>query len=337
MTSRLINRFRLAKSFLLRQARSAGLPRMIGIEPTNRCNLQCIMCPRGQMTRPLGDMDLALFQKIIGEGQRYLEFVWLQDMGEPLLHPQFDTMIRYARERGVRTGISTNATLLTPAAAERLAASGLDYLMFAFDGSTAQTYERIRVNARFETTLANVRHYLKLKQERRLRTFVVMQSIYMPETEGEVRDYLRMWRVPGVDAIRLRQVTYSGNRRGGRFANPRRAGPCLWPWSNPHIKWNGDLVPCCQDADASYVLGNLRETSLAELWNSEKMVELRRKLIEGRYAEVPLCSDCNMVQPGRLAAIASALFHQFAVNRWVPRVETWICRLRFRPGRAPKD
>ena len=67
--------------------------------------------------------------------------------GEPLLHPQLCEIIRHAKEQGiVDVIINTNATHLDDSYAEKLLNSGLDYIIFSFDGGTKETYEKNRVS-----------------------------------------------------------------------------------------------------------------------------------------------------------------------------------------------
>ena len=63
----LLNRWKLTQDFILRKKTiSVGPPEVI-VEITNRCNLNCKMCPRLSMKRAQGDMSLDLFTKIIKE------------------------------------------------------------------------------------------------------------------------------------------------------------------------------------------------------------------------------------------------------------------------------
>ena len=136
------------------------MPRLIGIETTNRCNLACIMCKRNSMTRPLGDMSLELFKKIIDEVKNFVEFVWLQDMGEPLLHKDIFNMIEYCAKNGVMCGISTNATVMDEKTIDKIIQSPLNLIMFAFDGAAKETYERIRINAHYDKVVRNIQSFL---------------------------------------------------------------------------------------------------------------------------------------------------------------------------------
>jgi sulfatase maturation enzyme AslB (radical SAM superfamily) len=105
-------------------------PDRLYVESTNLCNLSCIMCPKGlgEMTRPLGHMDPALFRSIADEMAPRVETAVLHIWGEPLLHPHLVDMLRYCHRLGLRTEISTNAVALTEEKSLELLDSGLDVI-----------------------------------------------------------------------------------------------------------------------------------------------------------------------------------------------------------------
>jgi radical SAM protein with 4Fe4S-binding SPASM domain len=322
-----LNRVKLATDYIFQHLDTGKYPSVVGIESTNNCNLECVMCPRQEMTRKISDIDPVVFKKIIDDIKGKVEFVWLQDYGEPFLNKQIFELIKYARSQGVGTGISTNATVLTPKIIDGIFESGLDYIIFAIDGATRETYEKIRVGAKYDKVVENVRRFLEAKKKAGAQIFSVVQCIYMDATENEVAEFKRLWNIPGVDAVRIRQITYSGNH--GKFSNTQKNKPCYWLWSNPHIKWDGTVVPCCQDVDAKHPLGNIQEMSLDKAWNSEKMQEMRRMHLEGKAGEIPLCRNCNMYQPSKPLIFGSSLFSYLTVNKLVPKVETLISKLRY--------
>jgi MoaA/NifB/PqqE/SkfB family radical SAM enzyme len=81
------------------------------------------------------------------------------------MHPCFFDMVAYAARKRIRVTTVSNLTLLSPARAERCVSSGLYALHVSIDGATAETFERIRVGARFE----QVMHHLELLQDARAR------------------------------------------------------------------------------------------------------------------------------------------------------------------------
>lgn len=67
--------------------------------------------------------------------------------------------------------------------------------------------------------------------------------------------------------------------------NPSKASRCLTPWFSATIMPNGDVVPCQE-----YVVGNIREEKLLDVWNNEKMRHFRRFRKKG---PMPACYRCN--------------------------------------------
>jgi len=98
------------------------------------------------------------------EGFPDLQKIHLQGLGEPMMHPRFFDMVRYATDKGIQVTINTNLTLLNPERTERLVNSGLDHLYFSIDGSTAETYERIRKRAHYDRVLRNAEMLLETRK-----------------------------------------------------------------------------------------------------------------------------------------------------------------------------
>lgn len=56
------------------------------------------------------------------------------------------------------------------------------------------------------------------------------------------------------------------------------------------ITKDGDVILCCQDYFKKYVMGNVMEKSLLDIWNSYK--DLREKLLKHNIVELPICKTC---------------------------------------------
>jgi radical SAM protein with 4Fe4S-binding SPASM domain len=77
--------------------------------------------------------------------------------GEPLTRPDLGELAHYARERGLRTVVSTNGTLITPEKAAELKAAEIGYVGVSLDGlETTHDRFRRRVGA-FKMTLDGIR------------------------------------------------------------------------------------------------------------------------------------------------------------------------------------
>jgi MoaA/NifB/PqqE/SkfB family radical SAM enzyme len=149
---------------------SLDLPRKVYVEPTNACNLACETCMRHVWDEREGFMDWQTFSDLLhgfarladrSQGQPTVAFMGL---GEPLLHPRFADMVRACKERGFRVEVTTNALLLDEHLAAELLAAKLDQLVVSIDGTSAETFARIRSGADLAQVLTNVRRLCNCRQ-----------------------------------------------------------------------------------------------------------------------------------------------------------------------------
>jgi len=313
---RLVTLARAFWSYRRREAVPSYLPVRLWVEPTNACNLKCPMCPRTY--RPdvkKGYMDMALFKEIVDEARPFVYNVYLFLGGEPLLHPHLPAMIRYARSAGMITHLHTNATLLTEARALALLKAGLDYLTFSFDGYDKDTYERIRVGADFDRTLSNIVGFLRKKAELgSLKPHTTLQVIKFNDSLDKAalarkRDFQRRFEGLPLDKWDVIKPHNFGGKiqgfEGSYRTKSARYSPCPFLWYSLSVLWDGTIVPCCADLFADYPLGHVKTTGLVGAWRGKRMVALREKLAQGRYQEIELCAECDVLWKKRFFGIPS--------------------------------
>lgn len=298
------------------QTRLRSLPDVFAIESTNFCNLKCIMCPRGEpdlMERPLGNMSDDVFQKVVAGWEYFTEPVWLHLFGEPLMHPRLFDQIAYAKSAGVpNVGISSNATLLNEKNAAKILESDLDTIILSIDGATKATYEAIRKTPAFtfEEVDANAREFLAMRQRLgKKKPRIVVQIIKMEETLDDLKAFKERWEYSGADEVLFKEYTTWGDQDHDKFvalaptelrpwfeSKQLRPNPCYYLWSSVVIAWDGRVLPCCFDYDAAVPLGDLREQTLAEIWNGEKYQAIRAAELAGTNDNI-LCRSCKQA-PG---------------------------------------
>jgi radical SAM protein with 4Fe4S-binding SPASM domain len=192
---------------------TVALPTFLQIEPVGQCNLRCQMCPiqfrkDGPPYGPPAFMKWETFTTLIDQLPGLREFQ-LQGLGEPMMHPRFFDMIAYAAGRGVRVSTNSNMTLVNPQRAERCVTSGLAELHVSIDGSTAATYERIRVRAKFDRVVRNVGMVLEARARLggttpRLRMVVVA----MRQNLHEFPDLVRLAHRLGIDNVFVQHLCH---------------------------------------------------------------------------------------------------------------------------------
>ena len=147
-------------------------PLHLDIEPTNACNLKCLMCPRTVLIEEnrefkITKIRLNEYKKIIDEavkiGVYSIKLNWL---GEPLVHSEIVEMITYAKKMGIiDIMLNTNAVLLDEDMSFKLINSGLDKIFFSFDSPYKDEYENIRIGASYEDTLNNIKNFNRIRNE----------------------------------------------------------------------------------------------------------------------------------------------------------------------------
>ncbi|MBI3325450.1 MAG: SPASM domain-containing protein [Nitrospinae bacterium] len=271
-------------------------PTRIHIESTNVCNLDCLFCPYGRQQREKGYVGMDLYQKIIDECKGHQPKLWLHFLGEPLLHRDLPAMVAYAKAQGLpQVGFSTNAFFLTPELGEQLIRAGLDRLECSVDGVDPASYQHLRRSQEFSRVVANIQGFLQQRKALGADLPVVtIQFMRTPETRAFLPQAQAFWR-PLLGArdflMTIADISFAGEMRGARYRGGRE--PCKWLWHYLVVLWNGDVVTCVSDYDGTRVMGNVKEQSLADIWSNPLYVDLRRKHLEGRFAEGGICAGCD--------------------------------------------
>ena len=288
-------------NYATRNPRPWAYPDRMYLESTNICNLRCIMCPTGQglVKRKKGYMDWDLFRQVVDEMASHVSMTTLHIWGEPLLHPRITDMIAYCAQRGLHAEMSTNATLLTPEKSQAILEAGLGTIYLCLDGTTPQTYEKVRREASFGQTRENILKFLEMRAKGHYeRPATRLQIIEIAPTAHQIESFKRIWSVPGVDQVNIKAFDSWGNQIPEITSLGLKETPTLPPryhcpnlWYHLHIYWDGTLVCCDRDFDARYPLGKVHD-GVMKAWLGPEMTRLRLKHINRDLEDVPSCGDC---------------------------------------------
>jgi len=291
-------------------AEPGDFPLHLDIDPTNRCNLGCTMCPRTYYLKEdrkewnpqgrLGEMDFSLYEKMVEEGTACgLKSVKLNFLGEPLLYNRLVDMVQVAADAGLWVMINTNATLLHPGMSEKLLAAGLTDIFFSFDSPYPEEYEKVRVGAKFEDAIENIKRFVDIKDKmghRHVQTrasMVLPQGLCGPSLEKVKSDYIQLFRNLAVAEIGFGLPSVMGldyEKTYGLF--PGFVCPDLF--RRMFVFWDGPVGPCCGDWERKLIMGDATGTSLAEIWNCDGYKALRGAHLKGSYPDIPACRCCSV-------------------------------------------
>lgn len=321
---KLLNAYRVESSLFFKPERPWGWPIHLQIEPTNRCNLRCALCPvTVGLNRPQGHMEFNTFKKLMDEIGDYIFIILLWDWGEPFLNPAIYEMIAYAKQKGCKLVSSTNGHLFVDGdQADRLIESGLDTIIFAMDGVTQETYEPYRQGGSLESVFQGIRTVVARKRTLRSKSPLVnLRFIVMKHNEHEIPYLKNLARSLGVDALTLKTLNPCNlesnpeTRRNNEFL-PRdytyrrfkydptgldvirlQRNPCKQLWNNPVIHWNGTVCSCTYDPQERYILGDLRKDSFKKIWSGGPYRRMRRQFRKN-WNQLPLCKECSYAYAG---------------------------------------
>jgi radical SAM protein with 4Fe4S-binding SPASM domain len=289
-------------------------PLSISIEPTTSCNLRCPECPSGlrSFSRPTGMMEQDTFRKVIDELHEYLVYLILYFQGEPYLNPEFLDAVKYAHDKKIYTATSTNAHFLTEESAIRTINSGLDRIIISMDGTDQSTYEKYRVGGEYDKVVNGISNLVSARKKLRKKTpFIILQFIVFQHNIHQIKEVESLAKKLGVDKLELKTAQIYDYEKGSelipdqqKFSRYRQQGhaeysiksdlmnKCWKMWHSCVMTWDGNIVPCCFDKNASYVMGNIHDQSFADIWNGPKYLEFRSRLFKNRKG-IDICKNCT--------------------------------------------
>ena len=275
-------------------------PHLHQIEPTNACPYNCVMCPRGKyMERKVGFMEMELFSKVMDEVSGFPDEIKEKEIeifhfGESLLHPDIAEMNAYASSKGLNTTLSVNAPELQVGLAEKLVKGDAGKIIVSLDGFDAESYNKIRGRAiDYDRAIENILVAADLIKTHHSSTKLVVRMISMAVNSHKTRDFVQFWNEKGIEAD-IREFFPWGEpemEELGEYNKYPPFMPCPFSWQYVVVQWNGDVVACCRDYNAENVMGNVKDSSLVEIWNSKAYTSFRENMISGDYQN-SICGPC---------------------------------------------
>lgn len=280
------------------------------IELTNACNFNCAYCAEQYMTRKKGFMDMSLAKKIINEiSETHIsDVLGLQFMGEGLLHPKFDEIASYAKDRGVKLHLTTNAGLLTDKNIDSILDHELKSVYLSLFTPDEHSYSlRGGANKNYEDYERGVKNLIREKFKRKsgikisiglLNTqYCFLPGIDAVKNNDKARRLVYSWFSPINEDISITFVevgTWANQllvKRGVKVT-PNEKGFCPSPFEQLFIAWDGTCTPCCLDYDCNIKVGDANRDSIASIWNNDRYKRIREGMNNNLLIE-PYCQTCR--------------------------------------------
>jgi MoaA/NifB/PqqE/SkfB family radical SAM enzyme len=270
-------------------------PLCIDIETASICDLACPHCYREYLITPDKIMDENLYKKIIDEiSDLKIPSIKLNWRGEPLLNPKIYDFIKYAKKKNIlEVSINTNATQLNEKNSIKLLESGIDLVIFSFDGGVMNTYEKMRPGRfkknSFKEIYNNIKNFCELKKKKNLKFPITkIQMVLTEDSRGEIKEFYQLFqkliddvtvtqyqeRGGNIDDLKdnhriklnnyieenklNRDTPYMVSPEGKIFVSYSRK-PCEQLFQRLMITYNGKVGMCCHDWGAKHPVGYIDE------------------------------------------------------------------------------
>ncbi|MCE2787586.1 MAG: radical SAM/SPASM domain-containing protein [Bacteroidota bacterium] len=315
---RLLNVLKLFTSYYLSKSTGKvvhwGKPLSMEIEPTTSCNLRCPQCPSGlrEFSRNTGMLNLDLYKKIIDEIHEELVWLILYFQGEPFLNKQFLEFVSYASARNIYTATSSNAHYFTDEIAKASVESGLDRLIISVDGTTQDIYGKYRVGGKLDKVIEGTERLLYWKNKLNKTTpHIIWQFIAFKHNEHQIPEIKALAKKIGVDELGIKTAQIYDYQNSADFIPENKdlsryeklpdgsyriknklLNQCWRMWRGSVITWDGLVVPCCFDKDATHRFGDVSTDTFQQVWSGDKYNLFRQAILKSRK-EIDICTNCT--------------------------------------------
>ena len=293
-------------------------PTTLMVEPTNLCNLKCPLCPTGlgTLNRDKRTMTYENFKYVIDQTHRYVREIILWNYGEPFINKNILPMISYATHKKIDIITSTNGHFFHSLDyCKEIVKSGLHRVIVAIDGATQESYEKYRVGGDLQKVIQGVKWLVEAKKILKSKVpFIELQFILMKHNVHQKEEMKKLAEGLKVDLYVEKEVGihpderrmfdlrheflpdhakdhYFLNDKGEIQIQGEVPNFCDWPYRYAVVNADGNLVPCCNDIDSHYVMGNLFKEDLLTIWRNEKYQKFRDAIRRNRK-EVEICRTC---------------------------------------------
>ena len=181
--------------------------RRLFFELTLACNERCYHCGSSCTAARADELPASEWLRIIDEVKA--DFSTSPQLcitgGEPLLRRDFFDIMGYAHEQGFSWGMTSNATLITPEVAQRLADVGMGTISVSIDG-LRDTHDALRGMAGgYDRAMAGIQNLIDVGAFKAIQVTTVVnhETIGQLDALFSIMDGLDIdsWRVIGVEPI----------------------------------------------------------------------------------------------------------------------------------------
>ena len=275
---------------------SEELPREIEVEINTERSLRINGYPHEAMQGRRPAMTMDTFEKIVTDCAAFDDIcLTIGGFGEPLLHSDLAEMVALAKSKGILgINIETDGCHLSGDVAKAIVRSQVDTISIYLDADSPQLYQAIKGIDLFEDIVENIETFIQQSNAVRGPT-VIPHMIKSRRTLPEMESFYDRWLRKCGHAVVTGYNDFCGqieDKAVMDMSSPNRSS-CRRLFRTLTILSDGSAVLCGQDFSGTQVVGNVRQSSISEIWRSDAMESIRNSHLQGDYGCNALCANCK--------------------------------------------
>lgn len=278
------------------------------IEITNVCNLDCSFCPKTVRTPKF--MSVNEFKHIAEMVRPYTDYIYFHVMGEPLIHPKLNEILKISSDLNFFANITTNGFLIKENEKILTASDSLHMISISL-----HSYEANKSSIGLESYINNISDFSKKAAENGKICSLRLWNADGNETQGQNdlnnEIYSLIQKNFSLDYAIESKIKCGSNITLSRHIYLEQAHKFNWPDINRDFRndkifckglreqfgvlCDGTVVPCCLDSNGNINLGNIFNENIYNILNSEKAIKIYNGFT-GRNAVEELCQKCGYAE-----------------------------------------
>lgn len=297
------------------KALDLGLPLNVQLDLTYRCNETCVHCYLDHEDH--GEMTTAEFLDILDQLAAAGTLFLTISGGEVFMRKDLFEILEHARKLQFSVKLKTNAVMIKPAKAQRLAKLGIAEVSISLYSHDAATHDTItQLKGSHKRTLEGIRHLQAAGVKVRVANVLMQHNADDYQQVQTLADELgvgysvdatitpmmdgdRSVLALNVDETKLAEVMHDAALLGDKFddmvAPPKgpksleeayQTLPCSAGHTACYISPYGDVYPCVQ---FPFKVGNVREQRFIDIWKHSPQLADVRSI---RIGTLEGCASC---------------------------------------------
>lgn len=263
----------------------------IYVEITNICNLNCSFCVKDNLIKQ--EMDLDKFEYILKQINNHTDYIYLHVKGEPLLHSDFNGILKLCTKYNKKVNITTNGTLLKNRLNDIInndvrqinismqSLTDLDVLNDILDSVKILLEQtNIKIVFRFWALNHNMDNFnLQIIDK-------IITYFNLPNIKNKIMSE------KNITLLNRLYLNKDIEFEWPKIKTNKTNGTCYGLRTHLGILVDGTVIPCCLDSCGVINLGNIFKEDLDDIMKKERV----RKMILGfqnRQIAEPLCLSCS--------------------------------------------